>query len=173
MSRVKLICLYGPESTGKSVMAQHLAALYRTEWVPEVAREFVSSNVFTVEDIIKIGHAHVARIKEKTKTANKFLFCDTDIITTQIYCNHYLHTVPPVLFELEKQVRYDAYFLFDVDVPWIADGMRDLGHQREKMLETFKRQLDVRGIPYFWVRGNWEQRLKTIQQALVAVLLHD
>ncbi|MCA4899617.1 MAG: AAA family ATPase [Bacteroidota bacterium] len=163
---VKKVCLYGPESTGKSVMAKKLADLYQTEWVPEVAREFVSSNVFTVEEIVKIGNAHVARIAEKEKIANRFLFCDTDIITTQIYCNYYLHTVPPVLFELEKQVRFDAYFLFDIDVPWVADGMRDLSHLRKQMFETFKSELERRSLPYTFVQGNWDQRLQIVEQKL-------
>lgn len=163
---VKKVCLYGPESTGKSVMAKKLADLYQTEWVPEVAREFVSSNVFTVEEIVKIGNAHVARIAEKEKIANRFLFCDTDIITTQIYSNHYLHTVPPVLFELEKQVRFDAYFLFDIDVPWVADGMRDLGDQRTEMLEVFKDELLKRRKSFILVQGDWNKRLQGIKIAL-------
>ncbi len=147
-------------------MAQQLAALYHTEWVPEVAREFVSSNHFTTADIINIAHEHVRRIEEKKKTANRFLFCDTDIITTQIYCNHYLHTVPPVLFELERQVKFDAYFLFDVDVPWVADNMRDLAHMRSQMLEVFKYELENRGLPYTLVQGNWSQRREIVQQKL-------
>ncbi|MFM7487399.1 MAG: AAA family ATPase, partial [Cytophagales bacterium] len=100
------------------------------------------------------------------KIANRFLFCDTDIITTQIYCNYYLNTVPPVLFELEKQVRFDAYFLFDIDVPWVADGMRDLSHLRKQMFETFKSELERRSLPYTFVQGNWEQRLQIVQQKL-------
>ncbi|NBP68977.1 MAG: ATPase, partial [Cytophagia bacterium] len=43
MSEVKLFCLFGPESTGKSVMAPALANAYNTVWVPEVAREIVTS----------------------------------------------------------------------------------------------------------------------------------
>lgn len=163
---VKKICLYGPESTGKSVMAKKLAELYQTDWVPEVAREFVTSNEFTIEDIVKIGHAHLARIEEKTKTANKFLFCDTDAITTQIYCNHYLHTVPPVLYELEKKVHFDAYFLFDIDVPWVTDNLRDLGHLRKEMFSVFKAELENRSMPFTFVQGNWGQRLEIIQQNL-------
>ena len=48
-------CFYGPESTGKSTMAKKMASLYQTEFVPEVAREFISSNNFSVNDIVKIG----------------------------------------------------------------------------------------------------------------------
>ncbi len=141
-------------------MARHMAEIYKTEFVPEVSREIVTSNNFTVEDIIKIGHTQTARILEKTKTANRILFCDTDLITTQIYCRHYLKVVPPILFELEKLIKYDLYFLFEPDVPWIADGLRDLGgrERRIEMFEVFKMELERRNINYILVNGNWEAR---------------
>lgn len=155
---VKKICFYGPESTGKSVMAKQLAAYYHTEFVPEVAREIVSSNEFTVDEIIKIGYAQTERIIDKAKTANKILFCDTDLITTQIYCRHYLGIVPDVLYELEKKIIYDQYFLFDIDVPWVGDGMRDLGDNRQGMFEIFKHELEIRNISYLLVKGDYKER---------------
>lgn len=161
---VKKICFYGSESTGKSLMAQKMAQHYKTEFVPEVAREFIFSNQFTEADIIRIGYAQIDRVNEKLKTANKILFCDTDTITTQIYSQHYLKTIPPVLFELEKQIRYDQYFLFDIDVPWVADHLRDLGAEREKMFDVFKRALDVRNIPYQLVSGDYQQREALIKE---------
>ncbi|HNR73830.1 MAG TPA: ATP-binding protein, partial [Cyclobacteriaceae bacterium] len=167
---VKKICFYGSESTGKSFMAQKMAKRYQTEFVPEVARELITSNDFTEADIIKIGYAQIERINEKIKTANKILFCDTDTITTQIYSRHYLHTVPAVLFELEKQVQYDQYFLFDIDVPWVADHMRDLGSEREKMFEVFKNELDQRAISYQLVTGNYKQREIMISKCIDEML---
>lgn len=167
---VMKICFYGSESTGKSFMAQKMAHLYKTDFVPEVARELITSNDFTEADIIKIGYAQLDRISEKLKTANKILFCDTDTITTQIYSQHYLKTVPPVLFELEKQVHYDHYFLFDIDVPWVADHLRDLGAEREKMFAVFKRSLDVRNIPYQLVSGDYQQREALIKERVDAML---
>jgi HTH-type transcriptional repressor of NAD biosynthesis genes len=155
---IKKICFYGPESTGKSVMAKQLAAYYHTEFVPEVAREIVSSNEFTIDQIIKIGYAQTERIIDKAKTANKILFCDTDLITTQIYCRHYLGVVPDVLYELEKKITYDQYFLFDIDVPWVGDGMRDLGDSRQVMFEIFKHELEIRNISYQLVKGDYKER---------------
>ncbi|QLH33594.1 MAG: AAA family ATPase [Cyclobacteriaceae bacterium] len=167
---VKKICFYGSESTGKSFMAQKMAKRYQTEFVPEVARELITSNDFTEADIIKIGYAQIERINEKIKTANKILFCDTDTITTQIYSRHYLHTVPAVLFELEKQVQYDQYFLFDIDVPWVADHMRDLGNERVKMFQVFKNELDQRAISYRLVTGNYQQREIMISKCIDEIL---
>lgn len=155
---VRRICFYGPESTGKSTLAKRMAAVYATEFVPEVSREMITSNNFTLDDIIKIGHAQTERVLEKSKVANKLLFCDTDLITTQIYCRHYLKKVPPILFELEKKITYDRYFLFDTDVPWVADGLRDLGDRRREMFEVFKGELDKRKIPYQLLRGDFSVR---------------
>ncbi len=167
---VKKICFYGPESTGKSTMAKEMAKVYKTEYVPEVARELITSNEFSLDDIIRIGHAQTNRVKEKVKTANKILFCDTDLITTEIYSQYYLKQIPTVLFELEKEIIYDKYFLFDIDVEWVEDGLRDLGNQRQQMLDVFRLELEKRQIPFTWVRGNYDQRRAIIQKEINQLL---
>lgn len=156
------VCFYGTESTGKSTMARQMAEYFNTNFVPEVARELVSSNDFLVEDIIKIGNAQTARIASLEMLANSVLICDTDLITTQIYSKHYLGIVPEVLYELESLIRYDRYFLFDIDVPWVADGLRDLQNQREQMHSIFKNELEIRKIDYVLVRGNWDARYQIV-----------
>ena len=167
---VKKICLYGAECTGKTTLARRLAEVYNTEFVPEVAREIITSNDFSVEDIIKIGHAQTERVFEKAKASKKVLFCDTDLITTEIYSDHYLHQVPPILYELEKQVKYDLYFLLDIDVPWVPDGLRNLGHLREVMHQKFKSALEERKIPFVEVRGNFEERERFVRERVDRLL---
>jgi len=80
--------------------------------------------------------------------------------------------VPPVLYELEKMVEYDLYFLFDIDVPWEEDGLRDLGDEkkREEMYEIFKNELTRRNIPYVKVQGEWDEREKTIVREVTKLL---
>lgn len=168
---LKKVCFYGPESTGKSTMAVELAHHYQTEFVPEVARELITSNDFSLDDIIKIGIAHADRIKSKSKTANKILFCDTDVITTQIYSYHYLGEVPPILFDFEKDTRYDHYFLFDIDTPWVEDGLRDLGHKRQEMFLLFKSELQNRKIPYTLLSGPWGDKKATIMAWVDSVVV--
>ncbi|HNC29504.1 MAG TPA: AAA family ATPase, partial [Cyclobacteriaceae bacterium] len=67
---------------------------------------------------------------------------------------------------------YDLYFFFDIDVPWVSDGVRDLGsdENRKRMHAVFKDELDRRGIRYISVRGNWEQREKIVTQAIDLIL---
>lgn len=168
---VKRICFYGPESTGKSTLAEKMALAYQTAFVPEVARELISSNNISTEDIIKIGKAQTQRVIDKTRRANKILFCDTDVITTQIYSQHYLNTIPEILFELESQIKYDLYFLLGIDVDWVADDLRDMGDKRAEMYTLFKDELDRRNIRYIEIRGNYQEREKTVKSIIDSTFL--
>lgn len=167
---VKRICFYGPESTGKSSTAIRMAARYNTVSVPEVAREMITSNNFSLEDIIAIGQAQTQRVLDASKVANKILFCDTDLITTQVYSQYYLGEVPDILYKLEKQVTYDQYFFFDIDVPWIDDGLRDLGNKREEMKAIFLEELRKRKIEPVMVRGSIEQRDEIVISQISSLL---
>lgn len=169
---VKKICFYGAESTGKSVMTKRMAEKYQTVFVPEVAREMITSNTFNREDIMAIGREQTARLFQQVKKANKVLICDTDVITTQVYSRHYLKVVPSILYEFERMVQYDLYFLFEIDTEWVSDGLRDQGsaEAREHMHRVFKDELDRRKINYITVRGNWEEREKIVTQAIDLIL---
>ena len=68
--------------------------------------------------------------------------------------------------KLEKQIQYDLYFLLDIDVKWIEDGLRDLGDKREVMFEKFKHELDKRMIAYILVSGTYEHREQFIIKKL-------
>jgi HTH-type transcriptional repressor of NAD biosynthesis genes len=135
-----------------------------------VAREIISSNDFSVDDIIQIGHAQNQRINEKLKKANKILFCDTDLITTQIYSKQYLNIIPEILIVLEKEIKYNKYFLFDIDVPWVPDGLRDLNSQREAMIKIFEEELTKRDIQPIRVKGNWIEREEIIRKEINLLL---
>ncbi|GAB3756967.1 AAA family ATPase [Spirosoma pomorum] len=163
-SRIVKICLYGPESVGKTTMARQLAEEYQTIFVPEVSRDMVFTNDFSRDDIIRIGYAQTAAVQAAEQEANQILFCDTDLITTQIYSSVYLDEVPPVLFELEQQIQYDQYVLLNIDVPWIADGLRDLGGRRQEMMNRFRNELDQRSISYELVSGSFSERIEQVRK---------
>jgi len=167
---LKRICLYGPESVGKTTLARQLAAHYQTVFVPEVARDLITSNDLTPADYERIGHAQTEAIRRATPAAHRVLICDTDVITTILYAETYLGQAPPVLFELAKEVTFDRYFLLDIDVPWVADGLRDLGHRRQELYDRFRRALDERGIAWVPVCGTWDERLRTVTGEIDALL---
>ncbi len=165
-----LICLYGPESVGKTTLAHQLADQYQTIFVPEVARDLITSNDLTPGDYIRIGEAQTNAVKKAVSVADKLVICDTDLITTELYAQIYLDEVPPALYELEQEISYDRHFLLNVDVPWIADGLRDLGHRRQEIYRMFQEALIRRGINYVDVSGNWEERWDIVTREIDRLL---
>ena len=59
-NKVLKIVLFGPESTGKTTLAERLAAHYKTNWVPEYAREYLqkkweyNKDTCSLEDLLII-----------------------------------------------------------------------------------------------------------------------
>jgi NadR type nicotinamide-nucleotide adenylyltransferase len=147
------ICLYGPESVGKTTLARQLAEHYHTVYVPEVARDLITSNNLTTDDYARIAVAQTEAMRQAEPLANRVLICDTDLLTTQLYATIYGVPHPAILDELAAQEHVDAYFLLNTDVPWVADGLRDLGTRRDEMFALFEEALRQRGVAYTLVTG--------------------
>lgn len=160
---VKRIVLTGPESTGKTTMARLLAEYYKTIWVEEYGREyFVNKGTkLILEDIGEIAKGQIKKEDEGVLKANKFLFCDTDLIVTQIWSEIYFKACPKEVVEHSQERKCDLYLLMDIDMPWEDDGTREFPHLREWHFKRIKDELEIRGLNYLVVFGNYEERLKT------------
>lgn len=157
---VKKICIYGPESTGKTILAEQLARHYKTLWVPEFAREYIAKhkNKFSYNDIEKFSIGQLQLEESAVKEANKLLFCDTDFITTVIYSRHYFGKCPAFTKKLANRKRYDLYLFADIDIPWVFDPQRDLGSRRKEFRKIFLKELISRKIPFMIVGGKGKKR---------------
>jgi nicotinamide riboside kinase len=114
-----------------------------------------------VEDFPAIAYAQFAETQRLTLHANRILICDTDLIVTQVYEQHYFNFVHQEVLDLQRLEQYDLYLFCDTDIPWVADEQRTLGHLREEMKLKFLHELQTRHIDFQWIRGNWEQRLES------------
>lgn len=170
---VKRICLYGPESTGKSTLARELAIHFRTDYVEEWAREYIDKKLgdnwqqsITTKHLEAIANGHLRAVERKAKRANKLLFIDTDAITTMIYSRVYLKEIPKSLHQAIARQKYDYYLFCDIDLPWVGDSQRDLGERRQEMKELFIHELEARSLPFAIINGSNDLRL---QNAIAAV----
>lgn len=164
---VKKICIYGPESTGKTILAQKLAGHYDTLWVPEYARLFLEkeNRYWQYEDMAEFAKGQFDLIQRLKLAANKLLFIDTDAITTKIYSDYYYSKHVPIIDTIidSENNQFDLYLLLTPDVPWVANPQRDLGDKREEMFELFKKELEDRkaknpNFVYGILSGSWEER---------------
>ena len=72
------IAVFGSESTGKTQLAEKLAAHFGTTWVPEYAREFWDRHgAIALGDISGIAREQWRREDELTARATRLVICDT------------------------------------------------------------------------------------------------
>lgn len=168
----KKIVLYGPESTGKSTLSRKLAQHHHTAYIEEYARDYLQEKYDRTqrpaefEDIMPIAIGQ--RIAENTAIdqATDYLFCDTDVLETYVYCKAYFEKVPDALLEAVQKAHYDLYLLLDIDTPWTNDDLRDRPEQRQEFFELFKNALEDFNKPYHIISGLGDNRLMNALKAL-------
>jgi NadR type nicotinamide-nucleotide adenylyltransferase len=173
---VKRVCLFGPESTGKTTLARDLARHFETSWVHEYARPLLDpqGGKCFPDDIARIARGQIATEEAMAHQANRVLFCDTDVLTTTLWSDVLFGQTPAWVRRLADQRNYDLYMLLGVDVPWVNDNQRFFHEPfvRRQMFERFRGALESRRRRYVIIRGDWDQRFAAACQA-VRVLIGD
>ncbi len=162
------IAITGPESTGKSMLAQQLADHYGTVWVPEYARVYLLQidRPYEYDDILEIARGQQASEAVFEPIADKLLFADTEMLVTKIWCDvRYGRCHPWIETQLQHQ-DYALYLLPDIDLPWTYDPLREHPHMREQLMERYKTELNRLGFPYRVIRGSGETRFKNARLAV-------
>jgi NadR type nicotinamide-nucleotide adenylyltransferase len=161
------VVLFGPESTGKTTLSKALADHFDTLWVAEYAREYLQ-NKWDLEqktcepsDLLPIAVGQMQLENTTAAKTNELLFCDTNLLETKVYSEvYYDGYCDPTINHFAKKNYYNLYFLCDIDVPWVADDLRDKPNERKKMFLTFERALQKQGLSYELLSGSKTERLK-------------
>ena len=165
-SHIPRVVLFGPESSGNTTLAKALADHYQTQWVEEYARDYLQKKwdeqqaVCTLEDLPHIVVGQLERENQKATSANKLLFCDTNVVVTRVWSEtHFDGHCDTEILEYSKKFKYDLYLLTGIDVPWVKDDLRDRPDDRQRMFDYFKMTLEEMQKKYLIVEGNPTARL--------------
>lgn len=165
----KTVCLFGPESTGKSTLAARLATHFDTNWVPEYGRTYTET--FGVEcdadDLARIAAGQRAATVAALRQCNRLVICDTDAVLTQVWAEMLIGRRLP---GLEAEGLSDLYLLCDVDLDWADDGTRyfpDAG-RRQAFFAACEAELRRRGARHVAIRGHGEARFAACAAAITA-----
>ena len=111
---IKRVAIVGAESTGKTTLAQELAAHFHTVWVPEYGREYTEVNVgreaffhyqWHDEEFLQIAQKQVELEDKLAEKANRVLICDTDALATCIWQERYLGSCSPEVANIAAHRR--------------------------------------------------------------------
>ncbi|MSU51053.1 MAG: N-acetylglucosamine-6-sulfatase [Opitutus sp.] len=174
---IKRIVVFGIESTGKTSLAQRLAAHFGEPWAPEFVREFwdMRDGKIVAEDLGTIALGQLANEDLAMARAQRVAFFDTDLLTCTLWNDTLFPGRCPawVQTEAEERARSQAlYLLCDADAPFAPDPQRcfaDAG-SRAEAARIWRAALVSRGLPFDEIRGDWPERERTAIAAVEAVL---
>ncbi len=171
------IVLFGPESTGKSTLAEHLAAYFGEPWSREYVRQFWNEHagVITAADLEAIGRGQLDGELAAKEEAKRAVFHDTDLLTCRLWDDLLFagHCPDWVRTGGDDRAKSAALYLFcDTDLPWSPDPQRcfpdDAG--RAMCRRLFLDTLAGLGITPVMIAGDWPARRDAAVAAVEAVL---
>ena len=169
----QLIGLIGAECTGKTTLAQALAAHFGGLWVPEFLRSFcqqqgrtprVDEQGFILRSQFDLEEQQLAQARQ---TGCGLIFCDTTPLLTAIYSAHYFGDTSLLDAAHVVQQRYALNLVLRPDMSWVPDGWQRDGVQARTAVDAQVLHLmQTRRYPHIQVSGVGLQRL---QAAILAV----
>ena len=168
----KRVCIFGPESSGKSTLTRDLAKHFNTIAVPEYARTHLElrSGELDARDIPMIARGQMASEDALAPNANRLLFCDTDLLTTTIWSDWMFGGCEEWIVDEARRRQYDLYLVTDVDVPWVEDQVRYLPEERRSFFDRCIQELTALDRPFHIVNGSWEERFSSAVAAVDELL---
>ena len=160
---VERVVFLGAESTGKTTLAERMADELGTVAVAEYGREHYErrGGRLTLDDYVEIAIEHRRREDEAILRADRYLFSDTNAVTTMFFSHYYDRDSRPALRALAAEcgTRYRHHIVCDDDIAFEQDGWRDNEIWRARMQGMVLHDLAVREIPFTIVGGDLASRV--------------
>ena len=169
----KLIAILGAESTGKTTLAQALAAHFNCPWVAEYLRDFCNEkkrtpHISEQHDIMKVQAAREQRaLTIATANHAPYVFCDTAPLLTAIYSEYVFADTSLYAEAKALHARYTITIVLTPDIEWVEDGLQRAGeHVRGDIHRLIKHTLGEINIATVEVSGQGELRTRNAIEGL-------
>lgn len=156
------ICIYGPESTGKSTLTKQLAEYFDACYVEEYAKEVIENNKGDIryEDMEKIISGHHSKICLAAASLTPIFFVDTDAITSEIWSEELFGKKTDNISYYIQNQNFTHYLLLDVDIDWQDDIHRFRPDNRVEFFNICRQRLELYHRPYTIISGKGNIRLQ-------------
>lgn len=164
--------IIGPESTGKTALAKRLAEEYKTLWVPEYAREYLTNlgRPYVQTDLLEIAQGQINSVKAIRKKAKRILFIDTDIHVIKVWSDYKYGNCDPWIMQKLQMNVCDIYLLTYHDVPYEEDPLRENPNDRDVLFDMYEKLVNNRQLSYMVMKGSLEERVKAAKSYINPLL---
>ncbi|TVR88525.1 MAG: ATPase [Saprospirales bacterium] len=135
----KRVVITGPESSGKSTLANAIGDKFNLPVVEEYAVEYLSEkrSDYSFEDILEIARGQRERELQATNRSKGLIICDTSMLVLHIWSKVRFQTTDPLILKWLEELRDDLFLLCKPDIPWEPGPYRENPHDREDLYSLY------------------------------------
>lgn len=154
------IVITGPESTGKTTLAKQLAAHFKTSFVPEYARYYLSNlgRPYQEDDLLEIAKGQLEWQNDPQYHGPTVQICDTGFLVLKIWSEYKYGQCHPWILQQYYDHQPDLYLLCDIDLPWQFDPLRENPNERVTLMNIYRKELENSGCQFVEISGQEEER---------------
>ena len=164
--KIKKIVIIGPESTGKTTLCKKLSKKYKTSFVKEYARKYLTEKKrkYNYDDLLNIAKCQIEKEDKHQKTTSKVMFFDTNILTIKIWSEFKYKKCHPFINKQLLKRKYDLYILCNLDVPWKFDILRENEKNRDKIFNIYLDELKKQKQKFEILKKTYNSRFKEAEK---------
>lgn len=166
------IVITGPESTGKTALAQALSEKWDALWIPEYARQYVEhlDHPYDFDDVVAIAQHQIeeeAAYGLQAGAGHGILFFDTWLILTKVWLDLVFGRCPEWITDHIRSSKIDLFLVCDTDLPWVADAVRENGgEKRVQLLKIYCDEIRSFGFQFEIISGFGPSRMENAMKTL-------
>lgn len=165
----KIIVITGPESSGKTTLANQLSAYWKVPLVKEVARDYLKEiHSYQQHDLLGIAKQQHKQEQSFISHWPEKIVCDTDLLVIMIWSEVKYGSCDPWIYNtfensIEQQTSSRYYYLCDSNIPWEADQLRENPNNRHELFNLYLQKIKEYELDHMIVTG---EPLERLQQTL-------
>ncbi|MDD1979523.1 AAA family ATPase [Pseudomonas tussilaginis] len=172
---MKVLVLTGPESSGKSWLANAIQATFGGILVDEYVRHFIDSEARDTcyADIPVIAIGQLAWEDDARAKQPSLLILDTHLLSNMLWSRTLFGDCPAWLEDALLTRHYDLHLLLSPEsIAWHDDGQRCQPELSERLafFQATHAWLTRHQQPYQVVQGDWDQRMRAAFEAVTRLL---
>lgn len=172
---MKVLVLAGPESSGKSWLANEIHANFGGILVGEYVRYFIENEarLTCYEDITPIALGQLSWEDQARAQQPSLLILDTHLLSNMLWSRTLFGDCPTWIEQALQERHYDLHLLLSPEtVAWHDDGQRCQPQlaERQAFFQASHQWLDLHRQPCQVLQGDWQQRKDAAFDAVARLL---